>query len=174
MKTAFFTGHRHIGFTTPNILGVNKLINYALDKGVTEFYNGMAIGADMLAAKICSDRQLKWTAVLPCLDQTDKWNKLQKESYYKLLEKASSITIISQEYYEGCMHKRNLHMINNSDLCLAIYNESLKGGTAFTVKNAIKKGLPIIKFNPNNRNILWIIPEKKEPQLRQLEFSLVY
>jgi uncharacterized phage-like protein YoqJ len=67
---AFFTGHRDI----TNIKdGINQLIDMALERGVTEFFNGMALGIDQLAAEVLIERQLHWTAVIPCQNQDRLW-----------------------------------------------------------------------------------------------------
>ena len=63
---AFFTGHRDIVNITD---GINQLIDIALEREVTKFFNGMALGIDQLAAEVLIERQLHWTAVIPCKDQ---------------------------------------------------------------------------------------------------------
>jgi uncharacterized phage-like protein YoqJ len=81
---AFFTGHRDI----INIKdGINQLIDMALDRGVTEFFNGMALGIDQLAAEVLIERQLHWTAVIPCQNQDRLWSLQQKLKYQELERK---------------------------------------------------------------------------------------
>lgn len=46
------------------------------------------------------------------------------------------------------MQSRNNYMVRNSDICLAIWDGSSKGGTALTVQMAIKNYKPVYQFNP--------------------------
>ena len=46
---------------------------------------------------------------------------------------------------QGCMHKRNRHLVDNSSVCVCYLNKE-NGGTAYTVDYAGKKGLEIINL----------------------------
>ena len=46
------------------------------------------------------------------------------------------------------MHERNRFMADNSDVLIAVYDGSEKGGTAYTVNYAKKKGLDVIIIQP--------------------------
>ncbi|WP_374825305.1 SLOG family protein [Aerosakkonema sp. BLCC-F183] len=159
---AFFTGHRYIdefGFANH----INQLISYARQLGTTEFYCGMALGTDQIAAKLLIKHQLKWTAVIPCADQDEKWSKQQRSHYHKLLDAASKQIVLYSKYSAGCMQARNLWMVKRSDLCLAVWDGRDNGGTAMTVNAAIDRNLPIIQFNPSNSKF-----SKIDPQYQQL------
>lgn len=147
MTTAFFTGHRSIKSNEKNIKGINKLIDFAIDKGVENFLVGMAIGGDLLSAEILSERKLNWIAVIPCGDQTKLWNQ-QDKNRYKIIDYSTDRIILYEKYQEGVMQSRNNYMVINSDICLAIWDGSSKGGTALTVQMAIKNHKPIYQFNP--------------------------
>lgn len=49
----------------------------------------------------------------------------------------------SQEYTQGCMHKRNRHLVDNSSVCIC-YLTKESGGTAYIVKYAKERGLEVI------------------------------
>ena len=51
MKTCCFTGHRIIKITPELVQRLRDAIVDVIGKGVMEFYNGGAIGFDMLAAE---------------------------------------------------------------------------------------------------------------------------
>ena len=59
------------------------------------------------------------------------------------MEAADKIVYTSENYYNGCMHKRNRHLVDNSSLCIA-YLTKESGGTAYTVNYARQNGLTII------------------------------
>jgi uncharacterized phage-like protein YoqJ len=154
---AFFTGHRDIH----NIKdGINQLIDVALDQGITEFFNGMAIGIDQLIAQVLIERELNWTAVIPCQNQDRLWNLQQKVKYKKLLKSASEQIVLYPEYTPGVMQARNQWMVKHSDICLAVYDGRLTGGTALSVNMAIAHNLPIIKLNPKTLEITLIEPRQ--------------
>ena len=142
--TAFFTGHRYI--TVFYKSEINSLIDMALNQGVSHFLVGMAVGTDMLAAECLVDRELSWTAIIPCADQHKRWPKHQQQRYCGLLEQANEGIVLYPEYKDGVMQARNLYMVKHSDLCLAIYDNSKTGGTALTVRMARQK--LIYQYNP--------------------------
>ena len=162
MTKAFFTGHRHIDYLHKQI---NQMIDYALQLGTKEFYCGMALGADQIAAELLIRRKLKWTAVIPCTDQDEKWTRKQRSHYHKLLESAPKQITLYPEYKPGCMQARNLWMVKRSDLCLAVWDGRNEGGTAMTVNAAIAHNLPIIQLNPTTKEFSKIDPKYQQLSL---------
>ncbi|MEH2212916.1 SLOG family protein [Nostoc sp.] len=154
---AFFTGHRDIHDIKVEI---NQLIDVALDKGITEYFNGMAIGIDQLIAQVLIERELNWTAVIPCQNQDRLWNLQQKVKYKELLKYASKQIVLYPEYKPGVMQARNQWMVKHSDICLAVYDGRLTGGTALSVNMAIAHNLPIIQLNPKTLEITLIEPRQ--------------
>ncbi|MCT7977677.1 SLOG family protein [Laspinema olomoucense] len=158
MKSAFFTGHRTIPLSvTP---GIEQLVAIANKQGVEHFYIGMALGTDQLTAQILSKMQLPWTAVVPCRDQDKFWSQSQKQKYHHILSLAPDKIYLADKYYTGCLNQRNLWMINNSQLCLSVWDGRQHGGTFHAVNQARRKNLTIINFHPQKHLI--------EPVLIQL------
>ena len=60
-------------------------------------------------------------------------------------EAADKEVYTSQDYYNGCMHKRNRHLVNNSSKCICYFTEK-PGGTFYTVKYASERGLSIVNI----------------------------
>jgi hypothetical protein len=73
---AFFTGHRNIDDIKDPI---NQLIDIALKRGVTEFFNGMALGTDQLATKFIL------TLSLP--DSAEFWEAMENKSCFNWIVK---------------------------------------------------------------------------------------
>ncbi|MEA5619934.1 SLOG family protein [Cronbergia sp. UHCC 0137] len=165
-KIACFTGHRKI---SNNIIGgIKQGIDKALEMGVNHFFVGMAKGTDQLAATILIQRNLPWTAVIPCGDQSKLWSEKEKIISDRLLRYADNQVILRPKYTVDCMHVRNRYMIDHSDVCIAIYDGKLTGGTANTYRLALKKKLPIIQINPSLRRVSVYQP----PKPKHTQFSL--
>ena len=153
MKVAFFTGHRKIHTRVKPQF--TEMIREAYVSGVDHFITGMAVGTDMLAAKILTDFGFSWTAALPCPpeQQCALWHSWEQKQYWKLLHSASEIVLVSPEYSEKCFHLRNLWMAKESELCLAIYDGSPKGGTANTIRLCKKREIPAVILDPNSLKV---------------------
>jgi|AGSF01.1.fsa_nt_gi Predicted Rossmann fold nucleotide-binding protein involved in DNA uptake len=162
--TAMVTGHRWFVYRTP----IDKLITMAVNQGVTHFLCGMAIGADQTFAKALIDRNLKWTAVIPCADQDKLWKPHQRSHYRKLLDQATKQVILYPGYCPGVMQARNLWMIKRADLCLAIFSGDpcgVGGGTATTVKMARDRNLFIYQYIPAESKFTIIEPAYQQMSL---------
>lgn len=161
-----FTGHRPQSFpwkydeTAQECLllkaTLTKEIEKLVDRGVTDFYSGLAEGVDTWSAEIALGLREKNPAlsvhgVLPCRSQAIKWTPAAQEHHQWLQEQADTITCLSKEYYDGCMLDRNRYLVDHSDILLAVYNGSWRGGTAMTVRYAQKLGREIIVINPKTR-----------------------
>ncbi len=163
MKSCAFTGHRPKKFpwgydeTDARCIALKKAITEQIVKlvavGYTDFFSGMAEGADIWAALAVltlkkENRTLKLHCVLPCEGQADKWSAPERELYFSILEQADFVVYVSREYSKDCMLKRNHYLVDHADCLLAIYNGEWRGGTAMTVRYARKLNRKIILLNP--------------------------
>lgn len=149
-QTACFTGHRKIPFFQKRRLKakVKSAITDAIRNGYRYFGAGGALGFDMLAAQTVLELKadypdIKLILVLPCLNQTRGWAQEDVKEYERIKAAADKVTYISKEYYNGCMHKRNRHLVDNSSLCIC-YLTKQSGGTAYTVSYAESHDLKIV------------------------------
>jgi uncharacterized phage-like protein YoqJ len=165
-KIACFTGHRNIPNLTEQI---NNAIDKAVEMGINHFFVGMALGSDQLAAKVLVDRKLSWSAIIPCANQSALWSQRQKKYYDRLLRYAENQVILSPNYTADCMHVRNRYMIDHSDVCIAVYDGRLTGGTANTYRMAISQRSTIIKINPKS---LTVQVSKPRQPAKQMEIKL--
>lgn len=151
-ETCCFTGHRAIAANLqPKVsVCVEETIKMLIDKGITTFISGGAIGYDMLAAGIVLRLKAKYPQIrlimaLPCKDQHVKWAPSIQQSYRHILNHADETIYLSEKYCTGCMHLRNRFMVDNSSVCVA-YMTHRTGGTAYTVNYAAEKGIEIINI----------------------------
>ena len=136
-KSCAFTGHRSFydGFSAVKLKSeIEKIIS----RGAEVFYNGMAIGFDLLAAETVlelkkSYPQIRLILCIPCYGQEQNFSAADKERYVSIFNRADEKIILSSHYYKGCMLARNRYMADQADALIA-YCVKEKGGAAYTVK----------------------------------------
>lgn len=151
-KSCCFSGHRSVSIYDKEVTALLvSCVNKKIGEGYNNFYVGGSVGFDMLCAIVLADLKrhganIKIHFALPCYNYTTKWNEKQKALQKILLEYADTVTMVSTGYDLSCMYKRNRYMVDRSDLCIC-YLHNNKGGTAYTVEYAKKKGLEIINLS---------------------------
>lgn len=163
-----FTGHRPKSFPWKYDEGakecrllketLSEQIKMLVDRGVTDWFSGMALGMDLWAAEIVlnlreKNSALKLHCILPCEGQEIKWSDLSQKQYRSILERADERFYVSQAYTADCMLKRNRYMVDHSSMLLAVYNGSQRSGTGATVRYAQQMDKDIIIIDPISRNV---------------------
>ena len=120
----------------------------AIEQGYRYFGCGGALGFDTLAAQTVlrlreTYPEIRLILVLPCRNQTRGWKQDDVAEYDRIIKAADKVTYTSEQYYSGCMHKRNRHLVDSSSLCICYLTEQ-SGGTAYTVNYARSLGLKIV------------------------------
>lgn len=151
-KTVCFTGHREIPLLKAGTIKrrLKKTLEDLIEIGYCYFGAGGALGFDTLAAQMVLELKAKYPQirlilVLPCLSQADGWSDKDKAVYEDIKKRADKVVYTAQEYFKGCMHKRNRHLVDNSSVCIC-YLTRRTGGTAYTVDYADKNGLQVINI----------------------------
>lgn len=157
-KTVCFTGHREIPFLKKSAIkhGLKKTLEDLIERGYCYFRAGGALGFDTLAAQMVLELkskypQIRLILVLPCLSQADRWDDKDNAVYEDIKCRADKVVYTAQEYFRGCMHERNRHLVDGSSVCVC-YLTVKSGGTAYTVNYARKKQLEIINIADNVSN----------------------
>ena len=166
--TCAFTGHRPKSFpwkyneSAPDCVLLKEVlaaqIKMLADRGVTDFFSGMAQGVDIWSSQIVLDLQkknpaLKLHCVLPCKGQESKWTASAQERYRSILAQANEVIYVGQEYNRDCMLKRNRYLVDHSSILLAVYNGTWRSGTGATVRYAQKLNREIIIIDPVTRTL---------------------
>lgn len=145
-QTCCFTGHRKIPLDQLESVTqrLRDAVIASIKDGYLYFGAGGALGFDTLAAQTVLNLkedypQIKLILVLPCKTQARGWKQEVIEEYNRILKAADKVVYTSQDYYSGCMHKRNRHLVDNSSLCICYLNSNT-GGTAYTVDYAKSVG----------------------------------
>lgn len=151
-ETCCFTGHRKIPpeQLEPITQRLEEIILACIRDGYKYFGAGGALGFDTIAAqKIIELRdrypKIKLILVLPCRSQTRGWTKENIDTYEMIKLNADKVVFTSDEYFNGCMQKRNRHLVDCSTRCICYLTDN-KGGTAYTVNYARKKGIDVINI----------------------------
>lgn len=158
-KHCAFTGHRPAHFSFgydeqhPDCVELKGIIRTnvikLIESGVTTFLSGMALGVDIWGAEAALELKTKYPhlrliSVLPCETQAVRWSVAQRERYYDILAQCDEEVFISHRYTPSCMLDRNRYLVDHAAYLLAVYDESGKGGTAYTIKYANQKGREVI------------------------------
>ncbi len=170
MKTCMFTGHRpqslpfRFNENDPRCVELKshlqKLILLKIKEGITHFLSGMALGVDSYAAEIVLELQKEYPeitldAIIPCANQSCKWNEKQILRYHEILKKCNRKIVLQEDYTADCMEKRNRYMVENSDCVIAVWNGS-NSGTGKTVRYAINNKRPVIILDLINYSVQFV------------------
>jgi uncharacterized phage-like protein YoqJ len=132
-----------------------------LDREFTTFMSGMALGSDMMFARIALELRERYTsalvklvAVIPCLDHDKAWNPRDRALCREMIEQADERVLVSDRpYFDGCMQRRNRYLVDSCDEMLAIY-DGQRGGTMQTINYAKGKGRKITIIDPSKCAII--------------------
>ena len=152
-NTCCFTGHRNIRKADEeSIKGkILEQVLIQLQQGISTFMVGGAVGFDMLAAEVLLDlrekkaKELRLVSVLPYLAWREKWMEEDKDREDRILEKSDEILVSANEYSRHSYLDRDRRMVDSSAVCIA-YCARKTGGTAYTVRYALKNGLQVINL----------------------------
>lgn len=142
-----FTGHRFISSDRVEEVkeSVRNEIRLLYSKGFRNFFCGMALGFDMLAAEEVLKLKeelpdILLVATVPYREQNERWGANQKKRYLEIVD---DVIVLSEHYYNGCFLKRNDFMLDHVAVLLAYFDGMPKGGTFYTVRNAKRLRLQI-------------------------------
>ena len=160
-----FTGHRFISSDRVEEVreSVSNEIRLLYFKGFRNFFCGMALGFDMLAAEEVLKLKeelpgILLVATVPYREQNERWGANQKKRYLKILEKVDDVIVLSEHYYNGCFLKRNDFMLNHVAALLA-YFDGANGRNFLYCKEC--KAVELANLQPVLMVVFWIGIAKK-------------
>lgn len=150
LHTAAFTGHRDYRGDASDAL--RRTVRALYDEGVRDFLCGMAVGFDLAAAEaVVSLRAespgMRLVAVLPFAGQSDRFSAEQEARHARLTAAADACIRLAADYGRGCYHRRNDFLVEHAAVLVAWY-DGRKGGTRYTFRQALRKGLRIVNLAP--------------------------
>jgi uncharacterized phage-like protein YoqJ len=157
--TCCFTGHRPnklpFGYDEQDERCINlisqlktEIETLIVNKNVTHFITGMALGIDLICAEIVIGLKEKYPFItlesaIPYEEQAANWTDNQRDRYYRIAELCDKETLLQHHYDKWCFQNRNRYMVDSSEFIIAVWNGE-KSGTANTVKYAKSKNKKII------------------------------
>ncbi|MCL1857608.1 MAG: DUF1273 domain-containing protein [Oscillospiraceae bacterium] len=166
IKTCCFTGHRPKalpwGYDENNLRCVSlksklkfTLESLIVEEGYKKFISGMAMGADMICAEIVLSLKniysyIKLECAVPNYAFTESWPGEEIRRYSSILTRADSIRMLSMNrvYSKRDLMMRNIYMVDNSELVIAVYIDGESGGTKNTIDYARYKNKEVIIIEP--------------------------
>lgn len=111
----------------------------------SKIITGMALGYDMLLAKVALLRKIPIIAAIPFEGQESRWSKQGQAIYFDILSNPLVTKHIVSEggFANWKMHRRNKWMCDNANAILACWNGDVEGGTAACLNYAHEKGIQV-------------------------------
>lgn len=82
-------------------------------------------------------------AVVPYRGQSEKWSDTNRSKYNATLCKADQTILLSENYYKGCLLRRNDYMLSQSCCIIAYFDGNNEGGTFYTCRRAAELNLSV-------------------------------
>ena len=155
--TACFSGHRtYDGSRNSELEGAIREL-YAL--GYRNFLCGMAVGFDIEAAEVVlALRQelagVRVVAVVPFEGMQKGFSEEWKSRFEHIIAEADEVVTLATKYSVEVYTVRNNFLVDNSSACIAYFDGS-KGGTAYTVRRAVKGLLRLTNLYHNPQGELF-------------------
>lgn len=159
-KTCCFTEHRIIppGEESKILIRVRHRLIPLIQSGVTYFGVGGALGFDTMMANLLlelkkENSRMRIIEVLPFKGYRAKWTPEQQLHAKNLDRQMDKIVYVSKEPSRGAYLARDRHLVDGSRYCICYCNKPT-GGTAFTVKYALERGLTVYNASSFDVNSL--------------------
>ena len=166
VKSCCFTGHRPKALpwkdneSDARCAALKSKIRFAaenliVEQGCERFISGMARGADLICAEVILALKniyphIKLECAVPNRAFTSSWPADDVRRYSSILTRADDIIFISEKkvYSVSDLMLRNIYMVDNSDIIIAVYIYGESGGTRNTINYAESKNKQIIIIPP--------------------------
>lgn len=112
--------------------------------------SGCALGIDQIWMEAGLELGINVIAAIPFVGYDSKWPQRSRTTYAALLKQCNEIVHVCEPGYDPAkLQRRNVWMVDNSDLLIAYWNGT-PGGTANCLQYAASKGKQAIIFNPGD------------------------
>ena len=124
------------------------------EHGTATIIDGMAVGADTMAARAALAAGLALWSYVPYPQQADKFALKDRTAWLELRAAAEREVVLSPTPGVQHLHNRNRLMMLDSNAMIAIYDpRRTAGGAVTTVARAHADGWPIIKMDLSTRRV---------------------
>lgn len=120
---------------------------YLITENPLHVIAGGAIGLDTWLAEVTLEVGIPLHLYIPFKGQGKNWPKESQNKYNSILERATVVKYISENYSNYAFLQRDEAMVNDCDVVLALLNpEANSGGTYYTVNYAKNNSKQVINF----------------------------
>ena len=121
-----------------------------IEKGKTNFINGLMMGFDLIAAEQVIELR-KTYPTIQCISVApfsigyfleNHWTEEWKQRALRVCRNSDTGFSLSERYKSGIYYERDRFMVDNSSEIIVCY-DGQPGGTKYTVDFAVKKGLTV-------------------------------
>ena len=149
-RTCCFTGHRDIPTDRLQMVmtGTEAKVRELISQGYRYFGVGGAIGYDTIVAEMLfrlREREYPWIRIIlvyPFDRFISRWNNKQKATYERLLPMYDKRVCVCKSPSREAYLTRDRHLVDCSSVCVA-YCTRQTGGTAYTIRYAVARGVPV-------------------------------
>lgn len=146
-----FTGRRSYQGQADEEL--RQLLRELYERGARSFLCGMSWGFDLAAGRLVAEMKsshsdVELVAVEPFADFGSYFRGEDAALYERVIGAADRRVLVSESENQA-YRLRNDYMVDHSSLVVAWWEGLPKGGTAYTVARARKKGLEVVNLYPD-------------------------
>lgn len=153
ITTVCFTGHRELPEERIEAIKnyLDLFISMLYDRGARTFKAGGAIGFDIMAEEAVLDFKrsghddIKLLLYLPAPDQAKNFPSELQKRYDEIKAQADEVFYSAQKSTTESYHARNRRLTEGSDV-LVTYCTTAHGGSYYTCRDALKKGIELINI----------------------------
>jgi len=126
------------------------MITAMVEKGKTNFINGLMMGYDLIAIEQVLELKKTYTEI-KCISVApfsigyfleNNWTEEWKQRALQVCRNSDTGFSLSERYKSGIYYERDRFMVDNSSEIIVCY-DGQSGGTKYTVDFAVKKGLTV-------------------------------
>ena len=150
-----FTGHRAMSYVAGDsaealCLRLDATLRELYARGARCFYNGMAEGFDLIAARAVLDLQRQYSdvqliAAVPFRGHGRSFSAVVQRDYEQILAAANRVEVLAEGYSRECFLRRDDYMVERAATVVAWF-DGRAGGTAYTVARARSLGREVINL----------------------------
>lgn len=150
-RSVAFSGHRtYRGKADEELRGI---VARLYDEGYRRFLCGMAWGFDLAAGEAVADLKQTYSdveliAALPYDNFSKLFHADAAAQYKRVIEEADAVVAVSDVESRAAYRMRNDYLVDNSSVLVAWFDGQPRGGTAYTVRRARRKGVRVENLYP--------------------------